>query len=150
MQTTVPNKLGWYWAKGDNGQWYMTFVDTNPDEESIVVWDGNDPVDPVMPPICFDLDSEKAKSFEAWYGPFHCPGTDFGLSTIVLEEVLHQRAERTGEALVLQYVDFQHCHDDQYHSQAWTTSLRSRSEAADVIYQEASIGEDKGNPDDGD
>ena len=121
MRTTLPDETGWYWAKSPTSEWSMAFVNT--DRERVTLFDGIDPTDDQM---YFPWDDEEWSGWD-WYGPFNCPGTDFGQHTIVMEEEQHQKAERDGEAILVTYADFLHC--DDMHSSIAIVGRCSKEEA---------------------
>jgi hypothetical protein len=132
MRRSLPDEHGWWWMKAiEDDEWRMAFVNTN--RETITLFDGLDPREDQIEYKMDDFDEYLAD----WYGPFHCPGTDFGQSTIVTEESHHREAARKGKAIVLQHVDFKHCPDEEHHSNVTVTSLRDRDEAEAIIYREA-------------
>jgi len=129
MRITLPDEQGWYWCHHqESDRWCMAFVNMN--RETVTLFDG---VDPRNDQIEYPMD-EFENSDRHWYGPFHCPGTDFGQHTIVMEEALHREASKSGEAIVVTYVDFQHCKDERYHSSIAIVG-RCSMEAAEAITQ---------------
>ena len=129
MRKTLPDEHGWYWAKSPrDGEWCMAFVNMN--RETITLFDG---VDPRNDQIEYPMDEFK-NSDRHWYGPFNCPGTDFGQHTIVIEEEQHQKAERDGEAIVVTYADFRHC--DDLHSSIAIVGRCSEEQARAITQRE--------------
>jgi hypothetical protein len=124
MRKTLPDEHGWYWAKSPrDGEWCMAFVNMN--RETITLFDG---VDPRNDQIEYPMDEFK-NSDRHWYGPFNCPGTDFGQHTIVMEEELHRKAEAECRAMCVTYVDYKYCDDENHHSSIAITELRTRADA---------------------
>ncbi len=127
MQKTLPDESGWYWFKFvETGEWNVAHIDC--ERERITVFIDSDPsqVDACSP--C-EMNSDRQ-----WYGPFHCPGTDFGQHTIVVAEEDHQKAERNGEAIVVTYADFRHC--DDLHSSIAVIGTCSEEQAKAIAQRE--------------
>jgi len=130
MRTTLPDEHGWYWSKSPrDGDWCMAFVNTN--RETIILFDG---VDPRNDQIEYSMD-EFENSNREWYGPFNCPGTDFGQHTIVMEEKLHREAITEGKAMCVTFVDYSHCSDENHHASIAITELRPRQDADELCHR---------------
>ena len=124
MRKTLPDEHGWYWSKSpSDGDWCMAFVNMN--RETVTLFDG---VAPRNDQIEYPMD-EFENSDRHWYGPFQCPGGDIGQHTLVIDEQLHEEAEASGDAIVLTYVDYQHCDDENHHSSLAITDRCSREQA---------------------
>ena len=107
----------------------MAFVNTN--RETIILFDG---VDPRNDQIEYSMD-EFENSNREWYGPFNCPGTDFGQHTIVMEEKLHREAIAEGKAMCVTFVDYSHCSDANHHASIAITELRPRQDADELCHR---------------
>ena len=125
MRNTQPDEQGWYWAKMGNGEWAMAFVDTG--QEEVTIWNGDHPYEGCRRAL-YDEPEFPDQQVVAWYGPFNCPGGDFGSPTIVVDEKLHSAAASNCEAIALTYVDYQHC-DDGNHESIALIGRCSRQEA---------------------
>ena len=129
MRKTLPDEHGWYWSKSpSDGDWCMAFINMN--RETVTLFDG---VDPRNDQIEYPMD-EFENSNREWYGPFNCPGTDFGQHTIVMEEKLHSEAIAEGKAMCVTFVDYSHCSDENHRSSIAITELRPRQDA-DELWQ---------------
>ena len=131
MLNKKPDEQGWFWTKAnDTGTWNMAFASTA--TEMITLFDGfeDQKENTEIPMSDFDFCDRH------WYGPFNCPGGDFGQHTIVIEEGLHEQAELSGEAIVIQHVDFAHCPKADAMGSITITSRRSAVEAKNLIYSE--------------
>jgi len=131
MRTTLPDDQGWYWCKDNADNWFMAFVDTG--EETIAMWDGHDPI---QPPLYFDWDSQQSEQIVAWYGPFNCPGGDFGGLTVIASEDDYKNAEKDRKAIGIQHFDYKYCRDEGHGSSLTISGLYDRKEADGRIHRE--------------
>lgn len=123
-RNTLPDDSGWYWVKTVDEEWKMAYVHTG--IERVLFIDGEHPMDFETDSRAFDQDFSDC---DWWYGPFECPGGDFGGNTVIVDEDRHEEAEADGSVIVLKHFDFGHCRDEKYHSRFTTTSLVTRDEA---------------------
>lgn len=128
----LPDEQGVYWAEDWHGEWMVAFVDTG---KEIVTLFGED-FDPKYRDI-YEFDEFPKKLIKAWYGPFACPGGDFGSQTVVATEEDHQRAKRNKEAIVIVHVDYRHCSDEKHRASITSTATMPREEANEYVKREA-------------
>ena len=105
----------------------MTLV--NMDRETITLFDGVEPQRGQSEYPIEDFDGSE----RLWYGPFHCPGGDFGEHTIGMDVEMHMRATAEKKAMCLTYVDYEHCEEEHYSGSIAITEVRSAADASALI-----------------
>lgn len=131
MRTSVPDEQGWYWAKDVHGDWRMACVSTC--SEKVWLFDEG------LEPPCwdaYDLDGFPAGIVVAWYGPFQCPGGDFGGLTVVSDEELHDKAALERKVIGIVHFDYRYCRDEGHGSSITFSGLYTRDEAEERIHRE--------------
>lgn len=130
-KTKLPDEQGWYWAESHDGDWYMAFVDTG--QERVYMMDGENPM---APDITADFDDAASLGIRRWFGPFQCPGGDFGGHTVVIDAEMLDRAKRERKAIVLLHVDYKFCRDEKHGSSITCSSVVPRVKADEYVYRE--------------
>lgn len=127
MLRTTPDEQGWYWVNDPvSGEWQMACVNTFHDTVTFLDGDNAARIN--------KCDLEDIDGL-VWYGPFACPGGDFGAMTIEKDVELYEKATAEGKAIVIEHVDFRCCNDGQPTAQVTLTSLIGREEAKSLIYR---------------
>lgn len=123
----IPDTEGWYWIMDNDCEWRMAFVDTS--NESVFVLPGDIRGGCSVSRLAF---AEVSERFD-WYGPFSCPGGDFGDTTIVPSEDLCRDAAASGKAIVITYANYKFCRDEKHAASIAITQLLSREMADAAI-----------------
>lgn len=124
LHLKTPDEQGWYWVKDRDDNWFMAFVDTSAEE--VCFWDEQRPFH--NPFIC-DFESTHLGGCIAWYGPFVCPGGDFGGDTVVACEEHHERAKKEKKVIGITHFDFRYCRDEHHGASLTVTGVYTREEA---------------------
>lgn len=130
MYIKLPDEQGWYWAECHDGCWLMAFVDTG--REVVILMDGDNPDSPSAHVEFDEIETQKIKR---WFGPFQCPGGDFGGSTVVKTVEDYALAKKKKNAIVVVHVDYLHCRAG-HGANITITSVVPREKADTYIYRE--------------
>lgn len=126
----TPDEHGWYWVKYYDDRWFMAFVDTG--REKAYFFDGSSRY------ANHDLEEVPEDAYTAWYGPFACPGGDFGAVTVVADEELHTKAKAERKAIGIQHFDYRYCVGESHGSSLTVSGLYDREDADRLIHREVS------------
>ena len=126
--TKLPDEQGWYWCRSRHDCWSVAFVSTR--DEVVAFFDEDEPF---HNPATFNFDAPNVAGVVEWYGPFHCPGGDFGEHSVVPCAELREKARMEGKAIGIQYVDFRACKDELHGSSFTITGLYDREAAMKLI-----------------
>jgi hypothetical protein len=136
LAAPLPTDEGLYWAKTRHDEWCLAYVDPGNEQVTIFVVDGKHR-------DVYDFDELPAGLVKAWYGPFACPGGDFGSQTVVAAEEDHQRAKRNKEAIVIVHVDYRHCSGEKHGASITSVATMPREKADEYVKREAKAFEEE-------
>lgn len=130
--TKTPDEQGMYWIKTRHDEWCLAYLDTNNERVTIFSDEFNSKYRDI-----YELDELPAGLVRQWYGPFACPGGDFGSQTVVAAEEDHQRAKRNKEAIVIVHVDYRHCKGEKHGASITSVATMPREKAHKYVEREA-------------
>ena len=132
MKDKLPDDHGMYWANTRHDEWLLAYVDTG--SEQVVMF--SEDFNPSYRDV-YEFDEFPKGLVRAWYGPFACPGGEFGEQTVVAAEEDHQRAKRNKEAIVIVHVDFRYCREDKHGASITSVATMPRDKANEYVKREA-------------
>lgn len=131
MTENLPDDQGWYWAECADGEWMMAFVDTG--NEKVVLYEGEAPE---AGELHCGFEQISSCGIKRWFGPFTCPGGDFGGSTVEKDAEHYDRAKKERKAMVVVHVDYRYCRDEGHGSSITVTSTVPREVADKYVRRE--------------
>ena len=106
----TPDENGWYWIEDEYGEWWMAYLDAESDPQRLTMVDSVVGMFTCWSPVSTATGTIGKRTVKGdapiqWIGPIRCPGGVLGADQAYFSAEDYDKAEATGQSLVMVYVD---------------------------------------------